>query len=992
MGMRSAALLTVALLLGGTASAHLFNHEGRDLECDIWGAPEHFVGDGHAHTHDAQAAQALHDHDPCKQTGMAYPTWAPAPALQEVSHAAALLGDLVGEVPYLADGEAYAFPFESLTEQTNVIAVGDGALAAMGLPGSGTPDDPYIIEGYLIRNVLQLKDTHACVVIRDNIIHSSAVVGERIDPDDILHRIDELVALEATLQDARDTLDAILADQDAMQPVLQELAQRLGVYHAERSDLRAAFDDLAAREDAYRASQQEQQAEQEAIQADIAQLEAEVAAVQERFYAAQSAWQAAKQDEIDAREAAHALEEQLQALEQEAHDLAAAYNAHRATREADPIDEPAPAHGLLAFTQHAATAAQDEPEWLERIEALEETLRNTLAQHDAAALRIDAAQADQVAAQGESQSVQAALGPLMDALEARQVDLENHRARQSPPQDPQLQQERAELKADWRDFRNRFHDFRQERNGALSAMDQLQADAAQQAIDIDRIGADLEALAASVEALPYAYLGDLYATLDDIVQSVLDTLEEPDVGAGRLILDWNGQCIHAHGNLIEDLRVNRNNDRLGYATGGIIEQNRIGVVGQIRHYDGIFRHNEIGDRAHLEAMLDPEMDQPPSERAVNTDGFNQGWMHDNTIYGSIDLDFHGHHHGGGFFAPVSHYHGSLVQTAYMYDQATGECKYTAPGAPTVEERLGVDNVVSVPDSRCLAHWDHGLRWTSVKFQDNTIIDPLGVGLRYEDRNHRGDDEQANSENMEELKAPHMHQTHIELSGNAIVGTLRIDVFNADGTDLWSDDYSEVKTDGAGRIVDAVLHLGAEIVNSHPYRNNGWLDIEDNLVVLHAEGRSVAIHVNDAKELDRLAIVDNQAIALGHGFNSGLTPDEFLAWLDAHDASQGTTWGGDAGMNTAILLQRIHDADITICGNAFHGFTRGLQATQQIRDDVVIRTCADNGWGDADPRIDVRFSPAPKQEPAATQPARDVTDGTILREAARPIYDRADSIL
>ena len=983
--------VATALLLVVPATGHLFNHEGRDVECAIWGAPDHFIGDGHAHTHNASEAAGLHDHDPCKQTGMAFPDWAPALPLPELSLRSALIGDGPG-VPYLAEDEPYGFPFEELVEQTNLIAVGDNALAAQGFPGSGTAEDPYIIEGYLIRNVLQLKDTHACVVVRNNVIHSGAVQGEIIDPDDILLRIDELVAMQTLIDEAREALDLALLAQQDWQPVLDDLALRLDDLRAERTALRLAFDDLAEREAAYQTAQEDEAAQQQAIQDEIAALEAEAQSLRDAHAAAtqaladQRAAEAAHTDQLAAIAAGEAD------LAQEAEELHAEFAAYQQA-EAERVPEPPEPtlHGLIAYTQHANMAAEEE-DWQARFSELEVAAADLLSQEQEARQAIDELRGAQRVSASEAQAAEEALGPVQDELGQRMEELEARRAAQDPPEDEDLRAEREALEADWRDFRLRFKDFRLERNAALAEQVARQDAADAAAAELDALVADADALALSIDEFPLEYLGTLYKTIEDILASVLAGIVPPNEGAGRLILDWNGQCLHVHGNLIEDLRVNRNNDRLGYATGGIIEQNRIGVVGQIRHYDGIFRHNEIGDRAHLEAMLDPEMEQPPSERAVNTDGFNQGWMHDNTIYGSIDLDFHGHHHGGGFFAPVSHYHGSLVTTAYMYDADTGQCQYMAPGDPTLEDRLGADNVVSVPDSRCLAHWDHGLRWTSVKFQDNTIIDPLGVGLRYEDRNHRGDDEQANSENMEELKRPHTHQTHIDLSGNAIVGTLRIDVFNADGTDLWSDDWSEVQTDGAGRVIDALLHPGAEIVNSHPGRNEGWLDIHDNVVVLHADGRMAAIHVNDAKEAERIAILGNQAFHVGSGFQSGLDPAGFLAWLDAPNGTQALEWGGETDAATGILPQRVKDSHVTICDNAFHGFTRGLQATQQVREDVTIRTCASNHWGDADPRIDVRFAPMPQEEPAPTEPARQVTDGTIAREAASPIYDAVDLLL
>jgi hypothetical protein len=131
-------------------------------------------------------------------------------------------------------------------------------------------------------------------------------------------------------------------------------------------------------------------------------------------------------------------------------------------------------------------------------------------------------------------------------------------------------------------------------------------------------------------------------------------------------------------------------------------------------------------------------------RIANVDGFNQGLLHHNTFYGSIDLKFHGHHHGTGFEADHSHYHGSN-------------------------------------DTRADEHpHDHTQRWTSVFFIDNHVIDPEGYGLRYTDRNHAGDDRTANSEDEETLRDPHRHFTHVVLARNIVEGApIWIDVFNAD---------------------------------------------------------------------------------------------------------------------------------------------------------------------------------------------------------------------
>src|ERR1041384_7111869 len=89
----------------------------------------------------------------------------------------------------------------------------------------------------------------------------------------------------------------------------------------------------------------------------------------------------------------------------------------------------------------------------------------------------------------------------------------------------------------------------------------------------------------------YYVTGDLY--LQDTDACFLIT---GNYISGQLSLNWNGQCVWVHHNFIGDLRVNENVKRTGDDTGGLIEDNQIAYVGQIRHYDGEVRNNVIGPR------------------------------------------------------------------------------------------------------------------------------------------------------------------------------------------------------------------------------------------------------------------------------------------------------------------------------------------------------------------------------------------------------------
>src|SRR5688500_2739919 len=110
-----------------------------------------------------------------------------------------------------------------------------------------------------------------------------------------------------------------------------------------------------------------------------------------------------------------------------------------------------------------------------------------------------------------------------------------------------------------------------------------------------------------------------------------------------LTLNWNGNNVFVHNNDVGDLRVNENVRRTGGPTTGRIVNNTFDVVGQLRHFDGVFAHNTVG--------ADPDMTDPNNleipffgdNRAVNFDGFNGAHFYDNTIYGYVEVRLHGHH-------------------------------------------------------------------------------------------------------------------------------------------------------------------------------------------------------------------------------------------------------------------------------------------------------------------------------------------------------------
>lgn len=203
--------------------------------------------------------------------------------------------------------------------------------------------------------------------------------------------------------------------------------------------------------------------------------------------------------------------------------------------------------------------------------------------------------------------------------------------------------------------------------------------------------------------------------------------------SGTLTLDWIGSEITVQNNDIGDLRVNQNVARWGAPSAGVIARNRIGVVGQLRHYDGWFVRNVVGvpggDRSSF-----------PETRAVNLDGFNGAHIAHNTIYGFMDARLHGHHHASEFGA-LTHGHTSNDPTSHTVD--------------------------------------HSKRYHEVHIHDNAIFSGHTYALAYLDTNHAANDRTADSETNPYLNAPHVHHTRAHLMDNALDGAgLLVNVFNA----------------------------------------------------------------------------------------------------------------------------------------------------------------------------------------------------------------------
>lgn len=209
---------------------------------------------------------------------------------------------------------------------------------------------------------------------------------------------------------------------------------------------------------------------------------------------------------------------------------------------------------------------------------------------------------------------------------------------------------------------------------------------------------------------------------------------------GSLTLNWVGDRVKVVRNKIRDLRVNQNVERTGTATSGVIKNNRFGVVGQLRHWDGLFENNVVGTPPAEEGMQF-EFGQG-SFQIANFDGFNGARYRKNTFFGYVEIRLHGHHHSSGF-GKNSHYHG------------TGD-----------------------------GHGEKGLthmkRFHRALFEKNTIYATGPYGLIYTDSNHAGNDRTATSETNEALNDPHEHSTKVAFLNNKLVGSgIVVDIFNAE---------------------------------------------------------------------------------------------------------------------------------------------------------------------------------------------------------------------
>jgi hypothetical protein len=233
---------------------------------------------------------------------------------------------------------------------------------------------------------------------------------------------------------------------------------------------------------------------------------------------------------------------------------------------------------------------------------------------------------------------------------------------------------------------------------------------------------------------------------------------------GTLRLNYVGEALYVHHVYATDLRINENIKRSGPNTGGLFHDDAFAVVGQIRHFVGEFRNNEVGPRPASgvqDALGDSGVFPVPAGVVFNLDGFHTADIHHNVFIGAVVAKLHGHNHGDCFTCPVHDHSNATLDAERM---AGHEHAYTDEADMDV---LGLKT-------------HHSVRYSSLAFHDNEIRVEGGYALRYNDRNHAGDDRTANSEANESLNDPHVHFEDVTFAHNRLMGGgFQMDVFNAE---------------------------------------------------------------------------------------------------------------------------------------------------------------------------------------------------------------------
>lgn len=299
--------------------------------------------------------------------------------------------------------------------------------------------------------------------------------------------------------------------------------------------------------------------------------------------------------------------------------------------------------------------------------------------------------------------------------------------------------------------------------------------------------------------------------------------------ADILVLDWTGQGGYVHHNHVQNLRTNRNVERTGDPSATVIEKNLILRVEELRHFDGEVRHNTIGKEGVVPLVGGQAV-------AFNIAGLNGAGIHDNLVFGGVDMKIHGHHH-------------------------------------TDKPGVSSHNHGKADESQSEAHdEDHQLRYVDFHFYRNHIVDDK-FGMRYNDLAHAGDDRQATSEQEPMLEKPHVHHTRITIQDNVIEGaTLRVAAVNSLDERHLAGETATISIVG-NKIVKPVLG--------------------DGVILQDVRNATVLIEGNVVEKPD-VQLTVSSAILLTRFWNSTVlvTGNDVGAWeygVRAHEFDAATNW-------------------------------------------------------------------------------------------------------
>lgn len=333
---------------------------------------------------------------------------------------------------------------------------------------------------------------------------------------------------------------------------------------------------------------------------------------------------------------------------------------------------------------------------------------------------------------------------------------------------------------------------------------------------------------------PYV-LEKFYVDGDLVMQSTHQALViREGYVTGQFKLNYVGSDLLVHHVYAEDLRVNENVDRSGPDTAGLFHDNEFGFIGQFRHFSGEFRDNKVGPKPQGVAMTylsDTGVAEIPEGRVFNFDGFLGADVHSNEIVGRVDIKLHGHYHGDCLeCSPHDHNNESYFPPEDRDDDgnaSTGHEHHESEHGESSSQKAWMEEM------GMRSH--HSIRYHSLWFHDNEIrVENDEVALRYNDRNHNGDDETAASEPNPYLEDPHVHFQYVWLQGNTLVGgRLMLDVFNAE------DDDHAVDNLGVFHVQDNTItvHYERSTMNNPPPAHGMRLTQAEGIEML-VEGNTI----------------------------------------------------------------------------------------------------------------------------------------------------------